>query len=261
MLAALGLELLVFGLSVALMRAALSRRRGGGLFVALPAGLAPVLALATLFFVQFQHEEDPQVKQVKEEWVQQWEQAASASFPKPDQAALREEFRGLGRRIYGVIPALQLCFHGFILGILAMLMRRRRARLGLDVAPEPLGHWTAPFGLIWLVLAPVFWLYGRDLGVLAGPAWAGLLAENVLLLGVAVYILQGIIILAAKLRAWSRDPSTRALAPLALMLMALLLFIQQGLGLVYMLVFFGLFEPWIDLRRLRGGPAEGDQAS
>lgn len=261
MLPALGLELLVFGISIALMRAALARRRGGGLFTALPAGLVPILAMAGLFFVQFQHGEDPAVRQVHDEWVQQWDQAVTVSFPKKEQAAIREDFKALGLRIYRVIPAMQFCIHGLILAILAMALRRRRARAGLDVQPEPLGHWTAPFGLIWLVLAPVFWIYGRDIGVLQGPAWAGLLAENVLVVGLAVYIAQGGVILAAKLSAWNRDPRTRALAPLALMLMALMLFVRQGLGLFYLLVFFGLFEPWIDLRRLRRGPADGDQAS
>lgn len=261
MLPALGLELLVFGLSVALMRAALARRRGAGLFAGLPAGLVPVFVLAALFFVQFQHGEDPGVRQVRGEWVQQWEQAASISFPKPEQAALREDFRALGLRIYRVIPALQFCVHGLVLALLAMFLRRRRARAGLDVQPEPLGHWTAPFGLIWLVLAPVFWIYGNGIGALRGPAWLGLLAENLLVVGLALYVAQGGIILLAKLSAWNRHPRTRGLAPLALMLMALMLFIRQGLGLLYLLVFFGLFEPWMDLRRLRAGPAEGDQAS
>lgn len=254
MLSSLLAQLTVLALSAGLMRLALRRRTEGGLFSALPLGLLPSLLLSGLIFTEMHVTQAPEAVQMKADWMKHSAELAEAS--KQIGPAHKAEFLAFCEKFYVVGPALYFCFQASILGLLAAWMRQRRARLGLASPAEPLSQWTAPFALVWLVLGPVFWVYGGQKGVLHGPPWAGALAENLLVIGLALYLFQGVVILGAKMLGWSRDPATRALAPLVLASVGLSLLLLNGQGLLVFLVLTGLFDPWVDLRRLNAPPKD-----
>jgi hypothetical protein len=235
------------------MRLSLRRNPVGGLFTALPLGLLPSLLMSALFFAQIHGPVSPELLQVKGDWMKRW--AELAASPKLSEAH-KAEFIAFGEKLFGAMPALYFCFQAAVLGALAAWMRQRLARLGLAPKPAQLSQWTAPFALVWLVLGPVFWVYGGQRGVLHGPAWVTALAENLLVVGLALYLFQGVVILGAKLLAWSRDPNTRALTPLVLAAVFASLLLLNGQGLLVFLVLTGLFDPWVDLRRLQAPPKD-----
>jgi hypothetical protein len=109
--------------------------------------------------------------------------------------------------------------------------------------------------MVWLVLAPLFWMAGVRNGAVTGPAWADHLALNVLLLGTVIFLFQGLIVVGAKFSAWSRNPRTRGLAFLSLAGLFFALFFADLASLLQMasvmLLLMGLFEPWVDLRHLK----------
>jgi hypothetical protein len=246
-LPALAVQLTVLALAAGLMRLSLRRGPGEGLFSALPLGLLPSLAMSALFFAQVHGTPTPELSQVKGEWMQRWAELANGPKVGP---AHKAEFMAFGEKLFGTMPALYFCFQAAVLGALAAWMRQRLGRLGRAPKPAPLSQWTAPFALVWLVLGPVFWVYGGQRGVLHGPAWVTALAENLLVIGLGLYLFQGVVILGAKMRAWSRDPGTRALTPLVLAMVFASLLLLNGQGLLMVLVLIGLFDPWFDLRRL-----------
>lgn len=260
-LGALGGQLVLFALSLLLMQAALRWGRSQGLFAALPWGMLPALAIACLAFVQLQQAEDPEVKAAKAAYVAQVEHLATQAFPKPEQSAQRDAFRELWSHFFEVAPAIEFSIHLGVLAALAVMLRRRYARAGTLPPAEPLSRWTAPWPLAWLVLGPVFVLVAQAKGGLELPATYGLLAWNLLIVGLFIFLFQGMVVASAKLRSWWQDPRTRSLVFLVLAGVFTSLLIQDGRGLLVFLLLTGLFEPWMDVRRLHQ-PKEGsnDQA-
>lgn len=258
-LSALALQAAVLLLGAGLMTARLARRPGGGLFAALPVGLVPPLAMGGLFFAQLHLGGGADLAGVREDWMRRWAELMQQAQPagKPMDEAAKAEFMAVGERLFGAMPAFYFCFQAAALAAVAAWLRQRQARLGLAPAPEPLVRWTAPLGLMWLVLGPVFWVYGGQKGLLEAPAWAMALAGNLLIVGLALYLFQGAVVLGAKLAAWSKDPATRALTPLVLGAVVLSLVLFNGQGLLVFLVLTGLFDPWFDLRRLQSKPEGG----
>lgn len=254
MLSSLLAQLTVLALSAGLMQVALRRRPAGGLFTALPLGLIPSLLLSALIFAEMHVSVSPEALQMKADWMRHSAELAEAS--KQIGPEHKAEFLAFCEKFYVVGPALYFCFQAGILGLLAAWMRQRRARQGLALPAEPLSQWTAPFALVWLVLGPVFWIYGGQKGVLQSPAWGSALAENLLVIGLALYLFQGLVILGAKILGWARDPATRALAPLVLAAVIASLLLLNGQGLLVFLVLTGLFDPWVDLRRLHAPPKD-----
>jgi len=246
--------LILLALSGLVMRTALKRQRGGGLFGALGWGLLPVLVLAGLQFYDTQWP-DQETRTALAQMEQHLDDNLRAQLPKPEQADELKAWQESIRLVLPLSPALFLCFQLALLAPLAAWMRRRRYRQGLDVKPEPLLSWSAPWWLAWLVLAPLFWVLALHQGVASGPDWTESLAWNVLVLGVAVQLFHGSVVLLGKLAAWSRSPRTRPLTPLALALAFGATLVLGSLKFPLMFVALtGLFEPWMDLRRLRQPP-------
>jgi hypothetical protein len=251
---ALLVQLTVLAFAAGLMQLSLRRWPEGGIFSALPLGLLPSLAMSALFFIEVHGVPSKELLQVKGDWMARWSELAAAS--KNLSEAHKAEFIAFGEKLFGIMPALYFCFQAAVLGALAAWLRQRQARLGLAPEAEPLSQWTAPIVMVWLVLGPVFWVYGGQKGVLHGPAWATALAENLLICGLALYLFQGVVILGAKLVAWSREPGTRALTPLVLAGVVASVLLLNGQGLLVFLVLTGLFDPWVDLRRLQAPPKD-----
>jgi hypothetical protein len=254
MLSSLLAQLTVLALSAGLMQVALRRRPEGGLFSALPLGLIPSLLLSALIFTEMHVSVSPEALQMKADWMRHSAELAEGS--KQIGPEHKAEFLAFCENFYVVGPALYFCFQAAVLGFLAAWMRQRRSRKGLAPQAEPISQWTAPFALVWLVLGPVFWIYGGQKGMVQGPAWGNALAWNLGLIGVALYLFQGVVILGAKLLGWTRDPATRALTPLVLAAVVASLLLFNGQGLLVFLVLTGLFDPWVDLRRLNAPPKE-----
>jgi hypothetical protein len=255
-LGALGGQLVLFALSLLLMQAALRWGRGRGLFAALPLGMLPALALACLAFWQIQQRDQPEIKEIRQTYQAQVEKMATQYFPKPEDSAQRDDFKELLGRFYEVSPAMEFCFHLGLIAVMAMMLRRRYARAGLLPPAEGLLDWTAPWTLAWLVLAPAFVLVARAKGLLTLETPWPLLAWNILVVGLAIFLFQGMVVALAKLKSWWFVPRTRALVFLVLAVVFASFLIQNGQLLFSFLLFMGLFEPWMDMRRLRHKPSD-----
>lgn len=251
---ALGGQLVLFALSLLLMQAALRWGRSQGLFAALPWGVIPAVALAALSFWQVQQKDLPEIKQARQDFLAQVEHLSTQYYPKPEDSAQRDAFRALWSKFFEIAPAMEFCFHLGLLAALAVVLRRRYTRTGAMPEAEALSHWTAPWSLAWLVLAPAFLLVARAKGVLEiDPVWA-LLAWNLLVVGLCIFLFQGMVVAGAKLKFWWQDPRTRALVFLVLAGVFASLLVQDGRGLLAFLLLTGLFEPWMDMRRLHQPP-------
>jgi hypothetical protein len=247
----LALEGLILLGSVALMWASLERQTQGGPFAALPAGLSLLLLVAAFRFAGMQALEDPRNQAAQQAWRAAANEAAAWAAPKPEQAAVRTALLELLEKIFSILPAIYFCFEAALLAAVALWLRRRRTRLGLMAPAEPLTHWTAPIGCIWLVVGPVFWMLGRERGYFTSQPVVNNLARNLLFAGLVLYLFQGAIVLTAKLQAWARDPATRAMPMLVMVGVFFALWLHGAQSLFVFLVLMGLFEPWADLRRLR----------
>jgi len=245
---------LLFTLSGLAMRSALKRQRGAGLFGGLVWGLLPALVLAGVQFHDIQWP-DAEARQDMAQIEQRFDDNLKVQLPKPEQAGELKAMQETTRLVLPLMPGLFLCFQLALLAPLAAWLRRRRYRQGLDVKPEPLLSWSAPWWLAWLVLAPLFWVLALHQGVATGPDWSETLAWNVLVVGLAIQLFHGSVVLLGKLAGWSRSPRTRPLTPLALALALGATLLLGSLKFPLMFVALtGLFEPWMDLRRLRQPP-------
>jgi hypothetical protein len=264
-LASVGAVLLFLLLSMGLMRLALSRRPEGGLFSALPLGLLPAAALAVGQFWAMQQTNLPEVQTERAAWTALADKMAVQLTPDKDEADERAALEQAYSQVIEIYPAMQFCLIMLPLAYMAALLRRRQAKRGLAPDPGPLGRWCAPWGLVWLVLAPVFWLVASSHGLVQAPEWADHLAQNVLTLGAVIFLFQGLVVAGAKLSAMARDPRTRVLAVLSLVCLGFIFLVADQVGLLYLFCIFlvvtGLLEPWVDLRRLkvkeRGVPKGG----
>jgi hypothetical protein len=264
-LASVSAVLAFFALSLGLMRLALWKRPEGGLFSALPLGLLPAVALAAGQFWAMQQTTLPEVQAQRATWTGLADKMAVQLTPDKDEADERAALEQGYRQVIEIYPAVQFCLVLIPMAFMAARMRRRLSKRGLAPDPGPLGRWCAPWGLVWLVLAPVFWLVASAHGIVQAPGWGDHLAQNVLFLGAMIFLFQGLVVAGAKLSAMARDPRTRALAILSLACLGLAFFFADQGGLLYLFCIFlvvtGMLEPWADLRRLkvkeRGAPKGG----
>jgi hypothetical protein len=261
---ALGSDLVFFALSLGLMQFLLWRRPGGGIFAALPAGLLPALVVAGVEFLTLQHPELPAVQKERAEWAATAKDMALKELPDKDKAADREAFQEVYERLLEAKPAGEFCVFMALMAPLAVLLRKRQARLGRSPDPGSLGKWSVKWGWVWLVLGPGFLLGAGHTGWIDLPDWEEHLALNLLTVGTALFLFQGFVVFGAKVVAWLRDPRTRFLAAAGLAGMAAALVFVDPLGLlqVFVLMMFmtGLLEPWVDLRHLKAPVRKGDAA-
>jgi hypothetical protein len=254
LLGALLSELAFLGASLALMALALRRRPAGGLFSALLPGALPALALAGLVFWQLQQPGDPEVKEVHQTLMDRFDQVAAERLNQPDQAEERQQLKDMGEALFSVMPALEMTLRLALLAPLAAWLRRRKARAGLAPDPGSLWQWGAPWWLAWALLGPLFWLLLRRAALAQGPAWADPLAWNLLVLGGALQCFHGAVALLGKLIGWWGQARTRPLVFFGLTL-ALITLTWEPWALVAMAALTGLFDPWLDLRRLHRPPS------
>jgi hypothetical protein len=251
-LASAGAQIAFFVLSLGLMQFALKRNRTGGLFSALP---LPAMVLSGAQFWLMQQPKLPEALAERAQWADVVKQLAASQAPGKDQAEDRAALEQVYNQALEARPAGQLCLIMIVLAPLAAFLRRRQARLGLAPDPGPLSRWSAPWGLVWLVIGPLFWLTASREGLIKGPDWVDHLALNVVALGSMIFLFQGLVVAGAKVAAMARDPRTRALAIISLGCLFLGFLFADRFGLVQvfglMLMLTGLLEPWVDLRRLR----------
>jgi len=253
-LGAIGEQLVFIALSLGLMQLSLSRRRGGGLFSALPLGLLPALALAGALFAVMQQPDSADMAVQRTEWAAFSKKMAQQLLPDKEQADDRTVVEQTYAQSFEAQPAGLLCLFMAVLAPLAAWLRRRQYRHGQAPDPGPLAAWSVPWGMVWLVLAPVFWMAASRQGLVAGPDWADHLALNVVTVGSVIFLFQGLVVAGAKVAVWARDPRTRALAGLGAAVLLVGLLFADHFGILQLLLLLlmvtGLLEPWADLRRL-----------
>lgn len=261
LLASAGAELVFFGLSLGLMQLALRQKKPGGLFSALPLGLLPAALVAFSQFWTLQQPDLPEVKAERAQWADMAGQMVQQQAPGKDQEGDRAVLTHVYRVLYEAKPAAEFCIMMVLLAPLAAYLRRRQARRGMAPDPGPLRRWSVPWGLVWLVLAPAFWLAASRRGWVLAGTWADHLALNVAAVGLLIFLFQGAVIFGAKVSAWGRNPRTRALAVLSLAVLAFSIVFAERMGLfsmfIVMLLVTGLLDPWADLRRLKAVPPPG----
>ena len=259
-------QLVFLLLSMGLMWIALSRRRDGGLFSALPFGLLPATALCLAQFWGMQQTDLPEIQADRAEKVAIVKKLAAEQTPGADPAQLadRAELESVYIQGLDAEPAFKFCMIMVVLAPLAVFMRRRRARLGLALDAEPLSRWSVPWALVWLVLAPVIWFEASRHGVVSGLPWCDHLALNVVTVGAVIFLFQGLVVLGAKMALWYRNPRTRALAGLSLVALTVGLVFADRFGFlqmfVLMLLVTGVLEPWADLRHIHAPAPKGGGA-
>jgi hypothetical protein len=250
---ALGGQLLLFALSLVLMQAGLKRRKAAGLFAALPWGILPSLVVSALAFWQIQQGSDPDLQAARAAYNTQVEQWSVQMYPLAGSEVQRLAFKALWTKLFELGPAIEFSLHLGILAAIAVFLRRRYTKAGLLPPAEKITRWIAPWPLAWLVLFPALVWVAKDQDAKMAP-WAFPLALNLLVAGLAIFLFQGGVVLVGTLLGWWNNPRTKALVFLMLAGIFASLLFQDGRGLVTVLVMTGLFDPWLNLRRLNIAP-------
>jgi hypothetical protein len=109
---------------------------------------------------------------------------------------------------------------------------------------------------VWLILAPVLVLAGASKGFFKVEEPQMHAFWNLIVVGLAIAVFQGAVVLWARLRTWWLAPASRFLVFIVLLGVVVSLVFQGAIGLLAFLLLTGLFEPWVDARRLRRPPQE-----
>ena len=148
----------------------------------------------------------------------------------------------LGELILRVYPGLLIIGTGFVVWLNVMVSRALFRATGVEVPPYgPMERWKAPERLVWGVIAAGFSLFLPAGGVQSA-------ALNALMVLLAVYVFQGLSVLLFFLVKY-RIPHWVRVGIYSLILFQQILLI--GLALV------GLFDQWIDFRKLSAAKASG----
>ncbi len=253
-----GEELVVLGLGLLLAVLRMRVHPKGSAFDPLVWGLAPLLAASTSTWWAFQTNA-PWVLSIKTDLLKQTEQRAIELLAQSgqDAAAIQVVAHEIALGVIRVTPAVEFVFRAGLLVALVFLARRILAKQAWTSSPKQLALWTAPLGLTWLVLAPGFWLLARSMGWATANPMATDLALNILVIVAPIFLFQGALVVVERIKREALSVSTRfLLAGLALVLALSPVFVPS---LVF-LGLLGLFEPWMDFRRLTPPPARDREA-
>ncbi|MBP8644904.1 MAG: DUF2232 domain-containing protein [Syntrophobacteraceae bacterium] len=158
-----------------------------------------------------------------------------------DQKAVSSAIQKVVPLIVRLFPAIAVS-SAILISWMNLLVTRRYCRNHRVLLPpwREWSHWKANDLLVWVVI-------GAGFSQLLPMGIFRLVGLNVLLVVGTIYLLQGFSIMAFYFDRWNLPKPLRAF------LYALLL-LQQYLALGAVL--FGLFDVWVDFRRLSGKPAE-----
>lgn len=158
-----------------------------------------------------------------------------------DQKAVTSAIQKVVPLIVRLFPAIAVT-SAILISWMNLLVTRRYCRNHRILLPpwREWSHWKANELLVWVVI-------GAGFSQLLPMGVFRLVGLNVLLVAGTIYLLQGFSIMAFYFDRWNLPKPLRAF------LYALLL-LQQYLALGAVL--FGLFDVWVDFRRLSGKPAE-----
>jgi uncharacterized protein YybS (DUF2232 family) len=233
--ALLFLELAVVGLIVGEL---LRRQRGPG--AALLFGVAAMLAVSTGLFLAYASVEGKAPAFLAAAYVSQTmaearSNMAALGYGPPE--VIEASLRGLA----DLLPALLTLTAGLVIGLNLAAARKALRVSGEELAPWPVFRlWQAPEPLVWvLVAAGVLLILPVGQGRLVGLNTLAVLA--------VIYFIQGLSVVAFHLE------RLHVKRPLRLVIYAVL-GLQQFLSLAVAVV--GLFDLWIDFRRLRQAAVE-----
>ncbi len=200
-------------------------------FIAYWAGKSPMGLFEDHFFV----------------FLRQWRESAAQSGSSPDWLG-EAEMKALAHQVVRLLPGMAAVWMGLILLLNLSLGKRFARPLPVWKAAGEFVRWRLPFGAVWPVLGAIAFLILNSYG-LAGGAWGGFLvdiAANLLVIGSALYAVQGVAIFRFWLSKWKVGPLGQMLAWGVLLFFAQLLF--------PVLAGFGFFDSWLDFRRFEKGP-------
>jgi hypothetical protein len=239
-------DLVLLVLATWVMSREMRRRPVGGFFRPVLLGFAPVFLVSVFFFTALQRNE-PEISKFKEGFVAQMTDATMALNNSKD-GVKAEDVRQAVSLLLRLYAGLQCLFWLCALSVIALPLRLWLTRKGLSKNPAPLSQWKAPDLAIWLVLLPAAVLLFGQAGWAGEPSpWIRELSLNVLVVSLAIYVFQGVMVVTEKLgRLGVPKPATVVVMGLALGLSLLL----QGRGLGAGILALGLLETWFDFRNL-----------
>ncbi|MGH7856316.1 MAG: DUF2232 domain-containing protein, partial [Candidatus Binatia bacterium] len=139
-------------------------------------------------------------------------------------------------------PAVVVIALGVTVFLNLMLVRWRQSRAGTFPIFGDLTRWQAPWPLVWVLIAA-----GYAAVVLSGPLHTA--ALNVFVVTLAVYFLQGVAVVQFHLDRWRLPWWMRAIL---WSVVAVEWLLGAAVGLL------GVFDLWVDFRRLTPRPIEED---
>lgn len=235
----------------------MKRRPGGGFFHPVMRGFIPVALVSLVAFIGMQGSDSAEIAKYREAFIATYSQAMEAIYK--DKGLGTAAAREMAQTFFRLQPGLQCLFWLVVLSGVAFVMRRMLARRGQTSMPAPLSRWKAPDLLIWLLLLPGALVLMDDRGWLGEvEAWIRDLSLNFLVVTVAVYVFQGMMVLLERL--------TRAGLPkfFGNLLMALALLVStlpSGRGPAWALLLLGVFDTWFDLRNLNPKAKDDERSS
>jgi uncharacterized protein YybS (DUF2232 family) len=168
-------------------------------------------------------------------------------FPKESIAVLKERTPEIAETILYLLPAAAFVSLGLIVLFNVVLLCRRFPEKRPDwLTLVSLREWKAPDFLVWGVIASGFALF------IPGLELVKTLAANLLLVFSACYFFQGLAIIAFYFNKNNVPPFVRGVVYLFIVFQQIFTMIVVGLG---------LFDLWVDFRRLKKQDLNPSQAS
>lgn len=239
-------DLILLALATWIMVREMRRRPAGTFFRPVLQGFAPIAMVSLFVFVSLQRPE-PEIAKFKENFVVQMTDATMA-LPESKNTLKVEDVRQVANWLLRLYPGLQCLFWLCALSAMALPLRFWLVRKGLSKSPSPLSQWKAPDFAIWLVLVPAaVLLFGQSDWAGEPGLWVKDLCLNVLVVSLAVYVFQGVMVLTEKL---NRIGVPKTVTVLSMTVVLALSLFPQGRGFGVGVLALGLLETWFDFRHL-----------
>jgi hypothetical protein len=230
----------------------MKRHPESGFFRPVLMGFAPILVISIVSFTVMQGMKADELAKAKEALAAQF--AALLGSQSGAAAFTAEELQMITELSLRLQPAAVSIFWLAILTLAALGLRKWLAEKGQTKIAEPLSRWRAPDFLIWMLFIPaaILLLDQRHwLGKV--EVWIRDLSQNMVIIMLAIYLFQGMMVLLEKISRLGMPKPVVALLLSSALVMALL---PAGRGIALGLLMLGLLDTWFNFRKL--APKHGD---
>jgi hypothetical protein len=252
-LAALGLEALLFTLICWTMVQEMKRFPNSGFFRPVLKGFFLILIVSAPSFAPnlslHGSEKTAAVQALAEQLQKSMVTAAGDTGPAPYSPAQVQAFSEVLLRLQ---PAMVCIFWLGILSLAAAFLRKRLAARGLTKAVTPLSRWKAPDWLIWVLFLPAALLLLDERQWLGEvEPWISALCSNIVVVMLAVYLFQGVMVVLEKISRFGLPKIVAVIMlVMALAIATVLALLPAGQGIALCFFSLGILDTWLDFRKL-----------